>query len=86
MNIVGAKKCYDGKWWDDMIKLPKPFLVAALERANRRADKAEESAPTSHNTQIMPVCPKCGSGVAVFQGDIIHRCNNDECQWAGKPA
>lgn len=30
--------------------MPKPFLVAALERANRRADKAEESAPTSHNT------------------------------------
>ena len=49
MNIVGAKKVYNGEWWNDMMALPKPFLVAALERANRRADKAEESAPTSHN-------------------------------------
>jgi hypothetical protein len=55
MNIVGAKKCYDGEWWDDMMKLPKPFLIAALERANRRADKAEESAPTSHNSQRLTI-------------------------------
>jgi hypothetical protein len=48
MSKVGAKK-YDEAWWNDMMSLPKPLLVHFLMRANKRADRAEESAPTAQN-------------------------------------
>jgi len=63
-----------------------PEICARCVASWNAAIKLVEENGSSHNTQIMPVCPKCGSGVTVFQGDIIHRCNNDGCQWAGKPA
>ena len=77
MGKVGAKK-YDEAWWNDMMGLPKIVLVHALKRANKRADKAEESAPTvRRKPPVQHRKPKiaCSYGGACLLRTKSGRCN-----------
>lgn len=72
-------KCKKHSW-------AKAIVTKTVECSECASEIKELQITPPPNTQIMQICPCCGSRVTAFQEDVIYRCNNETCQWAGKSA